>query len=193
MRYAVGLLLFVVGSFIGLRLADFDLIFHWWPLIVHRSLLTHGFLIPLLLMVALRAQLAGKNADPRPRLFLLGFCLASAVHLCFDLFPRAWRGYALVHVPLLGWMSPVLSGLWLVIGALVCLYLGCRLLHGMRDLGLSLLGLVTSYGVCTAHDPFRSFFALVTLVPLALIAFVLPRRHPDPDNPADEISRWLRS
>ena len=105
MNYLAGLLLFVVGAFIGLRLPDFDLYFRWWPLIVHRSLLTHGFLVPLLLFVSLRGRSGKPFADNRPRLFLLGFCIATAVHLCFDLFPSAWRGYARVHFPLLGWMA----------------------------------------------------------------------------------------
>lgn len=193
MQYIAGLFLFVVGAFIGLKLPDFDLVFRWWPLIEHRSLLTHGLLIPLLLFATLKTHVIGKQADPRLRLALLGFYLATAVHLCFDLFPSRWYGMAHIHIPLLGWVGEAPSVLWMGVGAFVSLYLACRLLRHVTDVGLGLLGLATSYGVSAAHEPRPSFFALMVLVPLALGAFLLPRRLHDPESPADEISRWMRS
>ena len=192
MRKVAAVLLFVVGCFVGLRFADFDLPFRWYPLIEHRSLLTHGVLIPLLLFVSLRPHLLNKNADPRLRLFIMGFCLASAVHLCFDLFPRGMIGYSRVHIPLWGWSGWPFSALWLLGSALVCLYLAFRLLRGLGDLGLVLLGLVTCYGISAAAEPRPSFFALFTLVPVAFAAFLLPRQPHDPDSPSSEISRWMR-
>lgn len=193
MNYLAGLLLFVVGAFMGLRLPDFDLYFHWWPLIEHRSLLTHGFLIPLLLFASLRGTGLKPFADDRPRLFLMGLCVAMAVHLCFDLFPVAWYGYARVHIPLIGWMGGILSFIWLLISVVVTLYLACKLLRRQSDLGLALLGLITCYGVSAAAQPRFSFFALIMLVPAALAAFLLPRPHHDPNSPAGDISRWWHS
>jgi len=192
-QYIAGLFLFVIGAFIGLKLPDFDLAFHWWPLIEHRSLLTHGMLIPLLLFATLRQHVVGKQADPRLRLSLMGFLLATAVHLCFDLFPSGWYGMAHIHIPLLGWVGAFPSGIWIGTGASVSLYLACCLLRRVSEVGLGLLGLAACYGVSAAHEPRPSFFALMVLVPLALFAFLLPRRLHDPDSPADEISRWMRS
>ena len=193
MRYTAGLFLFVIAAFVGLKLPDFDLAFRWYPLIMHRSLLTHSFLIPLLLFGALRPHVIGKQADPRLRLSLMGFCLALAVHFCFDLFPGSWQGFARIHIPLDGWVGVVPSVLWLGTGALVSLYLACCLFQRISDAGLALLGLAACYGVCAAHQPLFSFFALITLVPLSIGAFLLPRRLHDPDSPSDAISRWKRS
>lgn len=111
MLYVAGLFLFVIGAFIGLKLPDFDQSFYWRPLIVHRSLLTHSALLPLILFFTLKGHVIGKKADPRLRLPLLGFLLATAVHLCFDLFPYRWSGYALVHIPLFGWVGAWTSAL----------------------------------------------------------------------------------
>lgn len=203
MRHAAGVILFAFGCLIGLRLADFDQSFTWWPLIVHRSLLTHGFLLPLLLFLAVhrphprrsgqQSNQGGGADDPRLRLFVQGLCLASAVHLCFDLYPAGWGRYSRVFVPFSGWTTPAFSKIWLGAGALVCLYLACCLLRGWGGLGLALLGLIVTYGVHAAREPHPSFYALVTLVPLVLVAFLLPRRSPDPDSPAGDILRWIRS
>ena len=57
---------------------------------------------------------------------------------------------------------------------------------------LSLLGLAVCYGISAAAAPRFSFWALLTLIPLTLLAFLLPRAPHDPDSPSGEISRWLR-
>ena len=193
MRYLGGLFLFVVGAFIGLKLPDFDIAFRWWPLLMHRSLLTHGLIIPLALFASLRPHITLKQADPRLRLAFMGFCLATAVHLCFDLFPRSWFGFSRIHVPFFGWQSVLFSVLWLGAGALVSLYLACRTFQRISDVGLAMVGLAVCYGVVAAHEPLRSFFALVTLGPMAVSAFLMPRPSHDPDSPSDAISRWKRS
>ena len=134
MRNAAAIVLFAFGCLIGLKLADFDQSFRWWPLIVHRSLLTHGFLAPLLLFLAVRPR-KGVPDEPRLRLFVQGVCLATAVHLCFDLYPARWYNYSRIFVPFAGWTTPPLSIAWLGAGALVSLYLACRLLRGLPGLG----------------------------------------------------------
>jgi len=192
MRYVLGLFLFVISAFIGLKLPDFDQSFYWRPLIVHRSLLTHSALLPLILFFTLKGHVLGKKADPLVRLPLLGFLLATAVHLCFDLFPYAWAGYALVHIPLFGWVGAWPSAFWLGSGALVSLYLACRLFQRITDVWLTALGLATCYGWAAAHAPYFSFAALMALVAVSLIAFFLPRPPPDPSNPAEALTRWKR-
>jgi hypothetical protein len=175
MHRFVAALLLVVGCAVGLKLPDFDHSFRWLPLVDHRSLLTHGLLVPLLLLYAVRRQIGKEEGTPL-RLMLIGLCLGVAVHLAFDLFARSWSGYSLVHVPFYGRLPGTLSRLVLLSGVLGGLYLACRLLRSTGDLALSLLSLAVLYGVSAAAQPRPSFYALVTLVPAALVAFVLPPR-----------------
>jgi|SRR5579862_6755720 len=51
MRYSLNILWLVVGVAIGVRFADID---QHVPFLVHRSILTHGFLVPLLLLYLIR-------------------------------------------------------------------------------------------------------------------------------------------
>lgn len=186
MQYVLGVLLFVVGSFIGLRFADFDHSFRWLPLLDHRSLLTHSFLVPLLVFWVLR-----KQTDPASRLFVMGICIASAVHLGFDLFARSWYGYALIHLPFYGRASPLFSQTWILVSLVVCLYLACRLLRNVGELGLALAGLITAYGVSAAAQPRPSLFALLTLVCAAPAAFLLARPFYKDSDPASSVRRLL--
>jgi hypothetical protein len=174
MPYLLALVLFVVGGFIGLKFPDFDHHFHWLPLIGHRSLLTHGFLIPLLLFCSLGT---GKP-DPKARLFVMGLCLGTAVHLAFDLFPWVWRGYSLIHVPFYGRLFPNLSILWVLASVLVCMYLAWTAVHRMHDFYVALIGLATMYGVSAAHEPRASFWALVTVLGVGVLSLLLPRSAP---------------
>jgi hypothetical protein len=164
-------ILFVIGCLIGLRFADFDTWFRWYPVLVHRSLLTHSFFAPLLLFRAFRG-----HTEPAARLFVLGVCVASAVHFAFDLFPLRWHGFALVWVPFHGRISMPLSMLWLFVSAVVCLYLACLLLCRVGEFYLGLLGLTVSYGIMAAREPGIFLNALIALALAAPIAFVLPRR-----------------
>lgn len=176
--YLLGMVLFLIGGGIGLRFADFDHSFRWLPLLDHRSLLTHGFLVPLLVCWGL--EVFKKEAGPAPRLFALGLCLASSVHLGFDLAsPSRWHGYALVHAPFVGRLDAGTSQLWLGMGILGCLYLACRTLRGQKDLALAIIGMVLGYGVHAAAQPRASFWALLALAAGCLAAitlFSLPNR-----------------
>lgn len=171
MQYLFGTLLFVVGGMIGLKFADLDHAFRLRPFLDHRSLLTHGFLVPLLLFNGFR-----KHTDVTARLFVMGFCLASAVHLTFDIV--VWRliGYARIHVPFYGWTDPLFSRLWMLAGILVCLYLACLLVRNIGEFYLGFAGMIVMYGVCAAAEPRLAFYALVVLALAAPVAFVLPRR-----------------
>lgn len=96
--YAAGLVLFWLGLHVGIGFPDVD---QRWPYLMHRSFLTHGLLLPLLLFVLARRYWK-TPANPLLRLFVIGLCLTSTLHLCFDLFPRSWRGFALIWVPFYG-------------------------------------------------------------------------------------------
>jgi hypothetical protein len=173
MLYVVALVLFVIGSFIGLRFPDFDLAFRWHPLLVHRSILTHSFFVPLLLILSMGAF--RRAASVTTRWFAMGLCTATAVHLSFDLFPRYWTGFARIHLPFYGWTTPWLSQACLVISAFVCVFLACRLLRNASELYVALGGLIVCFGVSAARQPYVSFWALVVLSVVSTIALLTAR------------------
>ena len=91
----------ILSAYIGSRFPDID---QHTDLLTHRSILTHGLLAPLVLfLVAFRMK------QDRVRDFVLIFVAAIAIHLCFDLFPKAWYGYALIHIPNIGWTPAFVS------------------------------------------------------------------------------------
>ncbi len=116
----IGSVALVLGLYLGEWVPDVD---QDYGFLTHRSVFTHGWLLPLLLF----SLVAGKRALSL-RLFAAGFCLGVAVHLSFDLFPRAWQGFALIHVPVFGWTYPVISWVWIAGSMLACVYLALRLI-----------------------------------------------------------------
>ena len=86
--------------------------------------------------------LVAKNSDTIPlRWFSLGVSLGFAVHLGFDLFPRAWQGYALISVPFYGWTFPWFSIAWIAGSLLCCAYVAARLTRGYLEAVLYLASL----------------------------------------------------
>jgi peptidoglycan/LPS O-acetylase OafA/YrhL len=69
----------------------------------------------------------------------------------------------------------------LALSALACLVLACRLLRNGNELYLLLGGLIVSYGVSAAKQPYLSFGALVTLLIAGFIAFLIARPGYQPD------------
>lgn len=129
MIYIAAVLLALAGLAIGAELPDID---QKLPFLLHRSILTHSVFLPLLLYLPLR-----RKSNLAIRYFVIGVCVALAVHFSFDLFPRAWTGYALISIPLYGRTTPVFSWIWLVITILVCLDLACTMLETWIDLAIS--------------------------------------------------------
>ena len=84
------LLALVVGAWLGLALPDIDQRTDTY-LMVHRSIFTHGPLIPVGVFLVMRST---KHLSLR--LFTICFCLGFVVHMAFDLFPSRWMGYALI-------------------------------------------------------------------------------------------------
>ena len=114
---------FAAGARAGLKLPDVD---QRTDLLLHRSILTHGPLVPLILYICER------NAKSLSvRAFAMSLCLGFVVHLSFDLFPRAWMGYALISIPAYGWLPPVLSIAWVSASALLCAYWAFRLANSL--------------------------------------------------------------
>ena len=115
---------FIVFTFIlGLVAPDVD---QRLPFLTHRSLLTHGPWFALL--AAWLTQKSGsRSAVP---LIAGSFAIGLSFHFAADLFPKAWIGFALVHIPLWGRLPAAASVFWLigslVVSAACAVYLGWR-------------------------------------------------------------------
>lgn len=134
MRYLLGIPLLVVGLLVGLYLPDLD---QSLPFLLHRSIVTHNAFLPLLLGLLLRRQ-----KRPALRLLAVGLSEGLAVHLAFDLFPRAWAGYALISLPFWGPMSPFFSWLWIALSVVLGLVVVAALVRNGLEVGLAAAGLV---------------------------------------------------
>ena len=135
---------FAVGAWAGLKLPDVD---QRSDLLLHRSILTHGPLVPMIAYLLVR--------DARRlsiRAFPMFLCLGFVVHLSFDLFPRAWIGYALVSLPAYGWLPPVVSVIWIVISGLLCAFWAARLARGLPELALIVFGLLTIFAYAAQSE-----------------------------------------
>jgi hypothetical protein len=121
---------------------------YWWPdfdqdtdALVHRSIVTHGLLVPLLLYVVL-----GSRRSPSwARIFAAGVALAVAVHLSFDLFPKDWTGFALIHLPKYGWLPTPVSPAWIAVSITVCFYIAIRSAQGWLETTFVLLGVLAVF------------------------------------------------
>ena len=156
--------LLIVGAAIGLKFADLD---QKIPFLVHRSLLTHGVLIPLLLLYLVRKQ--SDSMGLGWRFFTIGFSLANAVHLSFDLFPNGWYRHALIHIPFFGWMPALLSIAWIALSVLACLYIACLLIRETWEFLLSSAVLVTVFWLSASVETHRAFYAAIALIVALLI------------------------
>lgn len=191
MAYLIGIALFIFGCSVGLSSPDVDQN-GWKPLLLHRSILTHSALLPLLLFVLLRPVLFRHPLSVAGRLFLIGLSFSLAIHLCFDMYPTRWWGFALIHIPFNGWTTPGFSKNWLLGTVAICLILGCWLIRSMGEFVVSLLGLIVLYGMVAAREPQDSFYVLVWVLPISFFAFVLSRHRNDPDDPATRLRRLMQ-
>lgn len=111
MTLGINLLTLIIGLAIGIKFADIDLapVFR----LAHRSAWTHGALIVFPVL-----WLAGQH--PLGYWLAVGFLPAHALHLLADMFPRNWKGGAMIKFhPIKKQLSPVLSFAWLALGVLV--------------------------------------------------------------------------
>jgi hypothetical protein len=88
----------------GTTLPDLDLSLG----LVHRSILTHGPLLPALLLLG----------PPRWRVVAAGLALGIGLHVAADSFPNAMTGYATVKLPFAGSIGATASYAWLALNAL---------------------------------------------------------------------------
>ena len=110
----------------------------------------------------------------------MGISLSVAAHLSFDLFPIAWTGFALIHIPEYGETFLLASWLWIALSIICCLYMAMRLVKN----GLEGTTLVISLPVAFAyasHDEHRLWLPLLCMIVTALIALALILRWPRRD------------
>ena len=85
----------IVFSFLGLSFPDTD--FLLFPILSHRSIITHSIIIPFFAYTYLKKK---KNINNEYiDLIYSGFLVGIGIHLIADLFPRAYIGYALIKLP----------------------------------------------------------------------------------------------
>ena len=135
----IGVLALGAGIVIGNWFPDID---QRTQLLLHRSIITHGPLIPLIGF----AVVFHSNARVL-RWFVIGICIGTAVHLCFDLFPRGWQGFALISIPAFGWTPPFFSWLWLGSGTVACVFMAAKLVRNGGESMLFFLALVVSFAL----------------------------------------------
>jgi hypothetical protein len=163
----LALLALIGGAAIGLFLPDVDRSF---PFLLHRSILTHSALIPLLCAVSL-----SRTPSAWKRCAVIGLCTAMAVHLSFDLFPVLWMGFALIQVPLYGSLGATLSMVWILGSSIACLYLALWLLTSRIELVLA-VGVGLSAFLIAARTERVFWPALFALLLAGLLAMCLPNR-----------------
>ena len=137
MKYVFGLVVMVLGVVAGLEFPDID---QSVGLILHRSILTHGPLVPMIVFAAA----SGDHSLP-VRWLGIGVCLGVAVHLGFDLFPEEWSGYALISVPGYGRTPMLFSWAWIALSMIACVYMAARLSRSSAETVLLLAGLAGTF------------------------------------------------
>ena len=172
MLYLIGLIALLAGLAVGEWFPDID---QRTALLLHRSILTHGLLLPLILFVV-----ASKMKLMPLRWLAMGVCLGVAVHLAFDLFPRAWTGFALVSIPVYGWLPAPVSWIWIAASMFACVYMAGKLTHNIGEVGLFLVAAaaVFVYAAFGEHALWRPMAAAVISMAIASVALVVTSRSP---------------
>ena len=170
---SLALLSLLVGLSLGEKFPDID---QGSRFLVHRSVFTHGPILPFLLF------LVASRINPVPvRLFAMGFSLGVAVHLCFDLFPKGWTGFALIHVPVVGWTYPQVSWVWIALSIICCFYMAMGLVrNGLQGTAL-VFGMLAMFGYAGANEEsvWGPLLSMIAATVIGLVA-LLWRRSPDP-------------
>ena len=166
----------LLGLFLGEKYPDID---QKLEFLQHRSILTHGLLVP----AALYFFAATTRSAPF-RWAIIGASLGIAAHLAFDLFPRAWSGYALVSVPLYGWMPAPFSWTWVAGSSLACSYLAAKLVHGCWEAGLWTVAVIAAF-THAAQGEAELWKPIAAGAAMAVTAMYLARRSTRKSNKAD--------
>ena len=121
------LVVLYVSLLAGLEFPDFDL--YLLVFLGHRSILTHGIIVPFFLYKFLTKEGYSKisnkifgrffsNKDFSKEILdyaYIVFLIGIAIHLCADLFPKAWMGFALIVFPPWIPMGAPFSIVWMLL------------------------------------------------------------------------------
>lgn len=111
----LGFILIFVAFLFGIKLPDWDFKLG----LRHRSIITHSPLITLLLVATYKV----KN-DFFFKYFIVGFSMAIAIHMLFDLFPYKWQGGALLKIPINISCDEKTTKLFFILTAIVNTFIG---------------------------------------------------------------------
>ena len=164
MKYLFGFFALVVGLAVGNWFPDVD---QKTGLLTHRSIVTHGPLLPFIVVAVASAI----RTIPL-RWFALGLAVGVAAHLSFDLFPKGWSGFALISVPGYGWTAPWFSGAWIAISTVFCTYLGIRLVRNWVEGCLLVMSLVCAFGYVSIGE--EAFWRPVVVLAVAIAVALTP-------------------
>tara|TARA_Y100001935_G_C17143710_1_gene426902 strand:+ start:98 stop:775 length:678 start_codon:yes stop_codon:yes gene_type:complete len=115
------LIILYISLLFGLQFPDFDL--HIFAFLGHRSIITHGIIVPFFLYRYLNKR---KIINDTLDFAYIGFLLGIALHLCADLFPKAWIGFALIMFPPWIPMGAPFSIIWLLSNLIIALWLAFK-------------------------------------------------------------------
>ena len=146
LTFAIGVASFAAGAWLGSWFPDIDLMMK--SFLGHRSIVTHSFLIPALLLVA-----AGMARLEWADGFVAGFSAGVALHLVLDLFPKKWLGSALITSPIFGKkgflsqrrLPKFASMAWLCVSVLLSLSVSVTLAGGLAGIVIGGVSLVVLY------------------------------------------------
>lgn len=155
MKHILGLIGLIAGLMFGNEFPDID---QRTDLLLHRSIITHGAIIPLVIFA-----IASVTRSIPVRWFAMGLTLSVAIHLSFDLFPKGWSGFALISVPTYGWTAQSFSWTWIAASTVACTYMAVRLVSSVFDGSVLILSLIGGVAyISTGEDSFwRPIVALL--------------------------------
>ncbi len=122
------LIFLYISLLAGLQFPDFDL--HIFAFLGHRSILTHGIIVPYFLYRFLNNR---KISNDVLDFVYIGFLLGIALHLCADLFPKAWIGFALIMFPPWIPMGAPFSIIWMLSNLIIALWIAFKKLRIKED------------------------------------------------------------
>ena len=122
------LVILYISLLAGLEFPDFDL--HLLFFLGHRSILTHGIIVPYFLYRFLNNR---KISNDVLDFVYIGFLLGIALHLCADLFPKAWIGFALIMFPPWIPMGAPFSIIWMLSNLIIALWIAFKKLRIKED------------------------------------------------------------